>query len=183
MFHPSQSSVLLLFPLTSLMISQEERKPILYMLHLIICWRRENSRNVQGIQVRVLLMLMRCLLQSNSNYPPGDVKRLGSSTISIIAWEYEKPMKFKFSQSGDDQQYMCLHVLKMASLDAKVALNNCNCFHYLVQWNGTRLTWALSYPDHCLFLIYKRKKEANGKQNRSAMTKICPRTDRSDTSS
>lgn len=129
------------------------------MQHLIICWRRENSRNVQGIQVRVLLILMRCLLQSNSNYPSGGVKSLGSSTISIIAWEYEKPMKFQFSQSGDDQQYMCLHVSKMASLDAKVAFNNCNFFHSLVQWNGTRLTWALSYPDHCLFLVYKRRKK------------------------
>lgn len=108
MLHPSQFSVLLLFPLASVRIFQEERKPMWYMLHLLICWRREKSRNVQGIQVRVLLMLMRCLLQSNSNYPFRGCQEFGVLHYihySLRVWE---PMKVQFSQGGDEQQYICL---------------------------------------------------------------------------
>lgn len=87
-----------------------------YMLHLLICWRREKSRHVQGIQVRVLLMLMRCLLQSNSNYPFRGCQEFGVLHYIHYSLRVREPMKVQFSQGGDEQQYIRLHV----SLDAKV---------------------------------------------------------------
>lgn len=119
------------------------------MLHLIICRRRENSRNVQGIQVRVLLMLMRCLLQSNSNYPFRGCKEFGVLHYlhySLRVWE---PMKVQFSRSGDDQQYICLHVSKMVSLDAK--------FVQLLSLSGS-VQWHQAHIVYFSF-IRERKKQ------------------------
>lgn len=122
------------------------------MLHCTICWRRENSRNVQGIQVRVLLMLMQCLLQSNSNYPFRGYKEFGvlhCLYYSLRVWEPHESSIFT-EELGGDQQYTFLHVSKMVSLGAKVVLSNGNYFHCLVPWE----------PDsHRLFLVYKRKKQ------------------------